>query len=71
MKKYTKKEMEAMTTLSQEITARLHNLSLDRLQIAEIVEFVKDPNTKRKIRESLTEIYIAVEEAKDLAKEVR
>ena len=71
MKKYTKKEMEAMTTLSQEITARLHNLSLDRLQIAEIVEFVKDPNTKRKIREALTEIYIAVEEAKDLAKEVR
>ena len=71
MKKYTKKEMEAMTTLSQEITARLHNLSLDRLQIAEIVEFVKDPNTKRKIREALTEIYIAVEEAKDLAKEVK
>jgi hypothetical protein len=70
MKKYTKKEMEAMTTLEQEIKARLFNLNADRLEIVEIVEWVKSNKTKNQLWNTLIKIYDAIEEAKELVKEV-
>ena len=71
MKKYTKKEMEAMTTLEQEIKARLFNLNADRLEIVEIVEWVKSNKTKNQLWNTLIKIYDAIEEAKELVKEVK
>lgn len=70
MKKYTKKELQAMVTLEQEIQARLFNLNADRLEIVEIVEWVKSNKTKNKLWNTLMKIYDAIEEAKDLVKEV-
>jgi len=70
MKKYTKKEMEAMTTLEQEIKARLFNLNADRLEIVEIVEWVKSNKTKNQLWNTLIKIYDFIEEAKELIKEV-
>lgn len=71
MKKHTKKEMEAMITIGQEIGARLHNLSLDRLDIVEVSQFIKNPNVRRRLLEALADMYEAIEEAKDLVKGVK
>jgi hypothetical protein len=71
MKKYTKKELQAMTTLSDEIAARLHNLQLDRLQIMEIGEWLKNPTAKKELRQALLQMNQAISEAREIVKGVR
>jgi hypothetical protein len=71
MKKYTKKDLEAMPTLELELSARLHNISLDRLDIVEVGQFIANPNVRRRLLEALADMYEAIEEAKDLIKGVK
>jgi hypothetical protein len=71
MKKYTKKDLEAMPTLELELSARLHNISLDRLDIVENGQFIANPNVRRRLLEALADMYEAIEEAKDLIKGVK